>query len=387
MDASPNKKGRGIWSEEENKHLISLAKGKQRMSWNEIGTEVSKHCETQKSGKQCRERYRNYADPSLETSEWKPQEKLLFLVLHKFYGNQWSNIAKHMNQRSDVVVKNYFYSIARKALKLYKTSSVPASLLKKPSKFYQVYMILEHIKEHYLPVIEDAPSLLKYSHKEKIILNLLKERGVTEDSITKYEEQLIKKVKESCKASASPHELAVSLEEFNFTYAKAEELVSNDKLYNPAPLNGLIKLQVSVKPLPSTQKLPSLIATAPVVPQQQNYFLQLNPMSNPFLYMANQYMAQMQNLQSLCPPILPPPTSTANPMSSVQPFQFYPTLSTPPTMTFLPSFQQSLAVAAAQIEQMKKSSSSGSFSSLTALLGSSGVVDGEQLEPECKIKK
>jgi len=225
MDKARSKKGRGIWSDEENKTLIELVQSKKRLSWNEIAEELSHECGTAKSGKQCRERYRNYANPELEKSDWKPQEKVLFLVLHKVYGNQWSNIAKHLNSRSDVVVKNYFYSITRKAMKHYKTGRVNASLLKKSTKFYQVFTVLEHIRLEYVPALRDIHSIPKYSHKEKIILNLLKERAVTDDSLKAFQSLMVEKFKKNHSSDDLPVKINVSLKDFKIPSNKVDEMI------------------------------------------------------------------------------------------------------------------------------------------------------------------
>ena len=391
MEIRTSTKGRGIWSAEENRYLIKLANERQKMSWHDIALEINKQYAADKTGKQCRERFRNYADPTLKKTEWKVQEKLLFLILHKFYGNQWSNIAKLMHQRNDIVVKNYSYSVIRKALKQYKTGNIPTSLLKKPSKFYQVYMVLENIKEHYLPVVQDIQSLPKYSFKEKIILNLLKERGVTKNSITKYEEQLIKKIKETYKATELPKEIIVNLDEFNFSPSKAEELISSENLYNLAPLSELVKLQVRIKLSSRTEKLPLLPPLPPMIQRQPGYYVPLNHMSTQFSYMTNQCVFQMQSSQYSTPSLQQfayAMSSVRNgaitALPSVQQFQFYPTINTPRTTTYLPSFQHILPIVPAHIAQMKDTGPLASLSPLTALLG---VVDEEQLEPARKIKK
>ena len=257
------KRGRGIWTDEENKYLIDLIQGKKRMSWNEVAVSLSEKCGTSKTGKQCRERYRNYANPALEKSEWKSQEKLLFLVLHQIYGNQWSNIAKHLNQRSDVVVKNYFYSITRKAMKYFKMHSIPASLLKKSEKFYLIFSILEHIRVQYIPAIQGLQNFPRYSHKEKIILNLLQERNVTDESINEFQRLMIEKFRKCHPPSDLPIVIPLSLADFNLVPSKADELISNPDSYNPPLLRQVVVVKISQKAVsvPSPPLIP--ISTAP----------------------------------------------------------------------------------------------------------------------------
>ncbi len=324
-----NKKGRGIWSDEENKTLIELVQGKKRLSWNEVAIQLSQKCGTSKTGKQCRERFRNYANPALEKSEWKAHEKLLFLVLHRTYGNQWSAIAKHLNQRSDVVVKNYFYSITRKAMKHFRGHSIPASLLKKPEKFYLVFSVLLHIRAHYLPALKDLHLLPKYSHKEKIILNLLRQHNVTDDSIKEYQDMMIEKFRKSWGDSPLPVILTLSLKDFNFAPSKAEELAANPEIYNSAPLNQVVKVVVQSGVEPEKKSPPTATVATPTTTSPAATTLVGRPVTDPMNYFCwNQVMDPMYYVQN---PYLPAPFPIASiqSMQAVQIFQ-------PPQMAFVP---------------------------------------------------
>ncbi len=345
MEAQTGKKGRGIWTDEENKYLISVVQGKKQMSWNEIASELSKTCGTHKSGKQCRERYRNYADPALEKSEWRPQEKILFLVLHKLYSNQWSNIAKHLNQRSDVAVKNYFYSITRRALKHFKSQSVPVSILKKPTKLYQTYIVLSLIRECYLPIVRDKANLPKYSHKEKIILNLLNERNITDESIQQYQDLLVNRFREAHKPSELPKEITISLQEFKFSSSKVEELLSSDATYNPAPLSQMVSVRI-IPTTPSAKEVSTAVPQPPPQLQSQPVCTQPQSQWNPFagrptLYcMSKSYLSGPQSATAeetaaaMLPPRfhLPPATMLPN----LPNISMFPTINPRTVLAFLP---------------------------------------------------
>ena len=207
---------RGIWSEEENNVLIELAKGKHSMSWNELANQLNERCGGSKSGKQCRERYRNYANPKLEISEWRPNEKLLLVILHRFYGNHWSIIGKRLSSRSDISIKNYYYCLTRKATKFLKSEFVPLSILKKPKKFYMVFSLLDSILENYMNNLHDKSHLNNTNCKESIISGLLKKRETTEDGIRKYQTLMIRRFKDYHKPANFPIIIDVALSEFNF---------------------------------------------------------------------------------------------------------------------------------------------------------------------------
>ena len=50
---------------------------------------------------QCRERWCNILDPSLEDVEWTNEEDIKLLNLYREHGNKWSLIAKYYGNRTD----------------------------------------------------------------------------------------------------------------------------------------------------------------------------------------------------------------------------------------------------------------------------------------------
>ena len=259
---------RGIWSEEENNYLSELAKKKSVMSWNEIAKCLNEKYGNSKSGKQCRERYRNYGNPELETSEWRPQEKLLFMILHQLYGNQWTKIAKRLTLRSDVAIKNYYYCIIRKATKLLKFSTIPPSIIRKPEKFYLIFSTLKSIQRNYLSNDKYPSEGSKYNSKEKIILNILNERKVTEEVIVNYQNLMMENFRERYQSVTLPVDVNISLEYFNFSEKKAKELITNKGLYNLPPLNQLMIVNINETSKTNNPK-PFTVQTPPKAKENQ----------------------------------------------------------------------------------------------------------------------
>lgn len=244
MKNTLQKQVRGTWSKEENALLIELAHEKDYKGWNLIATQINEKCGGTKTGKQCRERFRNYANPVLEKSEWKPHEKALFIVLHQVYGNKWSIISHFLNQRSYVAIKNYFYSVIRKAIKCTKRNIVPEGFIKKPEKFYMIFSTLNCILKDYLPSLARNDPLSNGSGKEQVVLNILKERGITNDCIINYQKLMINTFKEKYNLNNLPVEVSFTLKSFNFPSNKAKELIMSQHLYNISPLNNLVRLKI-----------------------------------------------------------------------------------------------------------------------------------------------
>ena len=88
---------RDKWSFEEDLTLgVALSKIYQKKKWSKIANHLLGRTDIQ-----CRERWCNILDPSLEEVEWTNEEDLKLLNLYRKYGNKWSLIAKHYGNRTD----------------------------------------------------------------------------------------------------------------------------------------------------------------------------------------------------------------------------------------------------------------------------------------------
>jgi hypothetical protein len=65
-------------------------------------------------GKQCRERWVNALDPSVDREPWTPEEDALLLKLHEQFGNHWMKISEAMPNRSDNSIKKRWHSTLSK---------------------------------------------------------------------------------------------------------------------------------------------------------------------------------------------------------------------------------------------------------------------------------
>jgi hypothetical protein len=66
-----------------------------------------------RTGKQCRERWRNQLDPRLNRDNWTPVEDILLVQRQKVLGNAWSKIAEVLPGRSSNSVKNRWCWLTR----------------------------------------------------------------------------------------------------------------------------------------------------------------------------------------------------------------------------------------------------------------------------------
>lgn len=126
---------------------------------------------SEKTGKQCRERWHNHLNPDLNKDSFTIEDEIKVFNYQKQFGNKWSEIASHFPGRNDNFIKNCFYSAIRRNLRKFNKKKVPSkqlkgtisSLLRNP----QTRKILMYFPEHENPEIEKIKVETK---KEELIV-------------------------------------------------------------------------------------------------------------------------------------------------------------------------------------------------------------------------
>mmetsp|Transcript_31388 Transcript_31388/g.63725 ORF Transcript_31388/g.63725 Transcript_31388/m.63725 type:complete len:613 (-) Transcript_31388:98-1936(-) len=106
---------KGPWTEEEDhivRDLVAEAEGPEKIKWRQVAEHLSGRL-----GKQCRERWFNQLDPSINTGQWTPDEDQRLLEAQKKFGNRWIKIAKMLKGRTENAVKNRYNSVSFKRWK------------------------------------------------------------------------------------------------------------------------------------------------------------------------------------------------------------------------------------------------------------------------------
>merc|ERR1712151_531157 len=80
---------------------------------NDLWNRISKAFCYTRSPKQCRERWQNFLDPSLNNGSWTQVEDKLLLKLHAIHGSSWAQIASSFPGRTNDRVKRRVKTLLR----------------------------------------------------------------------------------------------------------------------------------------------------------------------------------------------------------------------------------------------------------------------------------
>jgi hypothetical protein len=100
---------KGSWTHEEDETIIKYVEEYGDKSWARLAAIIK-----DRTGKQCRERYKNHLDTSVNRSEWTPEEDQKLAQLQEMHGNSWTKIAAFFEGRTDNCIKNRWNSVIKK---------------------------------------------------------------------------------------------------------------------------------------------------------------------------------------------------------------------------------------------------------------------------------
>jgi hypothetical protein len=106
---------KSTWNSDEDQILKDLVKKHGKKHWQKIANELNECTgpQSNRAGKQCRERWLNHLDERIIKGPWTTREDLTLLTKQKIIGNKWSDIINYLPGRTENMVKNRFNTIAK----------------------------------------------------------------------------------------------------------------------------------------------------------------------------------------------------------------------------------------------------------------------------------
>lgn len=102
---------KGSWTREEDETILHFIQENGQRDWSKLAMLLPG-----RTGKQCRERFKNHLDPKVHSSKWTEEEDQLLIDLHAQYGNAWTKLTTFFNGRTDNCLKNRWNSTLKKRL-------------------------------------------------------------------------------------------------------------------------------------------------------------------------------------------------------------------------------------------------------------------------------
>lgn len=109
-NATKSKKLKNKFTPEEDEKLKQLVSVYGTNAWSTIASLMG----TNRNHRQCRERWKNYVDPTLQNNQpWNYDDDRLLVEKYAELGPKWNKIAKYFHNRSDNSIRNRWQLIIR----------------------------------------------------------------------------------------------------------------------------------------------------------------------------------------------------------------------------------------------------------------------------------
>ena len=155
-NSEEEKEGRFDWTAEADYYLKTMVDRYGPHNWMTIANMInSNFCDQRRTSKQCRERWCNKLDPTINHQPWTKEEEATLILSHMRYKNRWCDIVNTLKGRHNGMIKNRFYSIFRKVKNKVKTLDLSYNNKLELLEIYYMLSVMEDYAANPLP--PDAP--------------------------------------------------------------------------------------------------------------------------------------------------------------------------------------------------------------------------------------
>jgi hypothetical protein len=110
-EPDPSKSIKRQFSIEEDRTVLIFVAAHGLKSWSLLASQMPN-----RTAKQCRERWHNHLNPSINRRPWSADEDRILAMRHRELGNRWAAIARFLPGRTDTLVKNRWNTSVRDRL-------------------------------------------------------------------------------------------------------------------------------------------------------------------------------------------------------------------------------------------------------------------------------
>jgi len=128
------------WSKREDKLLEKVVKnqGCTKPDWRFVASQLYETLATNRTGKQCRERWQNHLRPDIKKGKWTSEEEDQIQSMIEIFGPKWSCMSRVMKGRTDNDIKNKWNSMQRSQVTHKAKYGFAAATFKPPAHHLQM---------------------------------------------------------------------------------------------------------------------------------------------------------------------------------------------------------------------------------------------------------